>query len=183
MSVPLVFVYIVSKYLHRTLVLHYALAKARPRKGVIVVPTLADGSMSRCPLVFVCRVFGCFLTSQEWLTVSLRDDKPPQGMQIKGVAQERVTVWLSPGLRTAPGRPDIVDSFRLLEAKRRQWKIEPDLGALRGAYDAYVESRGLRSQPWKRLCALVMNTDEKHKYTQENVRRLPPYAPNCRGLP
>ena len=87
-------------------------------------------------------------------------------MQIKGVAQERVTVWLSLGLRTAPGRPDIVDSFRLLEAKRRQWKIEPDLGALRGAYDAYVESRGLRSQPWKRLCALVMNTDEKHKYTK-----------------
>ena len=86
-------------------------------------------------------------------------------MQIKGVAQERVTVWLSPGLRTAPGRPDIVDSFRLLEAKRRQWKIEPDLGALRGAYDAYVESRGLRSQPWKRLCALV-NTEEKHEYTQ-----------------
>ena len=119
-----------------------------------------------------CRVFGCFRTSQEWLTVSLRDDKPPQGMQIKGVAQERVTVWLSPGLRTAPGRPDIVDSFRLLEAKRRQWKIEPDLGALRGAYDAYVESRGLRSQPWKRLCALDMNTDENHEYTQENVSEV-----------
>ena len=85
-------------------------------------------------------------------------------MQIKGVAQERVTVWLSLGLRTAPERPDLVDSFRLLEAKRRQWKIEPDLGALRGAYDAYVESRGLRSQPWKRLCALVMNTDETHTF-------------------
>ena len=138
--------------------------RTRPKwPRLLVVPAFQPDTLF-CDAVWV-RVFGGFVTCTDWLMEALRADRAPRGVSYRGVVEKRLTVCLTEGMVANHVKASLALKVAMQECNRVTDGVS--IESMVVEYQAYRESKGDKSQPWRSMCIVV--AEDEHPVIVEQL--------------
>ena len=97
------------------------------------------------------------MTCTDWLMEALRDNRAPHGVSYRGVVEKRLTVCLTEGMAANHVKASLALKVAMQECNHVTDGVS--IESMVVEYQAYRESRGSKSQPWRSM-SIVVAEDE-----------------------
>ena len=133
--------------------------------------------IDKLPSVMVARLIGCFVTTQGEAHKSMMSKtNPAQGIWYRGFTANDMKLWISPKLASDPDLEPVVNVLKVMaeDDNCKALQIVDTLDELTDSFDAYLQSKGVRSRPTAVHCAVTRDETDR-KDVQSTVK-------HCKGL-
>ena len=127
----------------------------KPEAAMVVIEKLVNEAYIKSPWTLCCMIIGGFLTTERWLAEAITKKARPTGLFYPGLLKLKTRLKIHVCEDTKSQHPELWKLF--LKLQRFQKVLLLEFKVLLREWNKYLSQRGVRSQPWRQMVAIVVN--------------------------